>query len=51
MPDMYDKLGEMLNEVLESGKIPHSEKQNINDQLQKTNILQHRRQEGSCSYY
>ena len=32
MPDMYDKLGEMLNEVLESGKIPHSEKQNINDQ-------------------
>ena len=32
MPDMYDKLGEMLNEVLESGKIPHSEQQNINDQ-------------------
>ena len=29
---MYDKLGEMLNEVLESGKIPHSEQQNINDQ-------------------
>ena len=26
-------------------------KQNINDQLQKTNILQHIRQEGSCSYY
>ncbi len=22
MPDMYDKLGEMLNDVLESGKIP-----------------------------
>ena len=32
MPDMYDKLGEMLNEVLESGKIPHSEQENINDQ-------------------
>ena len=32
MPDMYDKLGEMLNDVLESGEIPHSEKQNINDQ-------------------
>lgn len=31
MPDMYDKLGEMLNEVLESGEIPHSEQQN-NDQ-------------------
>ena len=22
MPDMYDKLGEMLNDVLESGEIP-----------------------------
>ena len=32
MPDMYDKLGEMLNEVLESGKIPHNEQENINDQ-------------------
>ena len=30
MPDMYDKLGEMLNEVLESGKIPQNEK---NDQV------------------
>ena len=25
MPDMYDKLGEMLNDVLESGKIPKKE--------------------------
>ena len=32
MPDMYDKLGEMLNEVLESGEIPHNEQENINDQ-------------------
>ena len=24
MPDMYDKLGEMLNDVLESGEIPHN---------------------------
>ena len=24
MPDMYDKLGEMLNEALESGKIPQN---------------------------
>ena len=30
MPDMYDKLGEMLNEALESGKIPQNEK---NDQI------------------
>ena len=30
MPDMYDKLGEMLNEALESGKIPQNEK---NDQV------------------
>ena len=26
MPDMYDKLGEMLNDVLESGKIPQNDK-------------------------
>ena len=32
MPDMYDKLGEMLNEVLETGEIPHNEQENINDQ-------------------
>ena len=32
MPDMYDKLGEMLNDVLESGEIPHNEQENINDQ-------------------
>ena len=32
MPDMYDKLGEMLNEALESGSIPKS--QTINDQNQ-----------------
>ena len=25
MPDMYDKLGEMLNEALESGKIPQND--------------------------
>ena len=30
MPDMYDKLGEMLNDVLESGEIP---KENQNDQV------------------
>ena len=30
MPDMYDKLGEMLNDVLESGEIP---KDNQNDQV------------------
>ena len=30
MPDMYDKLGEMLNDVLESGKIPQNDK---NDQI------------------
>ena len=29
MPDMYDKLGEMLNDVLESGEIPHINDQNI----------------------
>ena len=29
MPDMYDKLGEMLNEALNSGKIPQNKK---NDQ-------------------
>ena len=28
MPDMYDKLGEMLNEALESGKIPQSQHKN-----------------------
>ena len=27
MPDMYDKLGEMLNEALESGKIPENNKE------------------------
>ena len=26
MPDMYDKLGEMLNDALESGKIPQEKK-------------------------
>ena len=26
MPDMYDKLGDMLNEALESGKIPQEKK-------------------------
>ena len=31
MPDMYDKLGDMLNEALESGKIPKSQINN-NDQ-------------------
>ena len=30
MPDMYDKLGDMLNEALESGRIPQTEK---NDQI------------------
>ena len=30
MPDMYDQLGEMLNEAVESGKIPQNEK---NDQV------------------
>ncbi len=30
MPDMYDKLGEMLNDALESGKIPQ---ENQNDQV------------------
>ena len=30
MPDMYDKLGEMLNDVLESGKIPQNDN---NDQI------------------
>ena len=30
MPDMYDKLGELLHEALESGKIPH---ENQNDQV------------------
>ncbi len=30
MPDMYDKLGDMLNDVLESGKIPQN---NNNDQV------------------
>ena len=30
MPDMYDKLGEMLNDVLKSGKIPQDNK---NDQI------------------
>ena len=33
MPDMYDKLGEMLNEALESGTIPKS--QTINDQNER----------------
>lgn len=28
MPDMYDKLGEMLNEALESGKIPQQNSKN-----------------------
>jgi len=27
MPDMYDKLGDLLNEALESGKIPQKEKE------------------------
>ena len=26
MPDMYDKLGDMLNDVLESGKIPQNDR-------------------------
>ena len=30
MPDMYDKLGEMLNEALETGEIPQNDK---NDQV------------------
>ena len=29
MPDMYDKLGEMLNEALESGKIPQDNKHEL----------------------
>lgn len=28
MPDMYDKLGDLLNNVLESGKIPNFENEN-----------------------
>ncbi len=32
MPDMYDKLGEMLNEALESGKIPNPQTNNDQDQ-------------------
>ncbi len=35
MPDMYDKLGDMLNEALKSGKIPQEDKtngQNIPDE-------------------
>lgn len=28
MPDMYDKLGELLNEALESGEIPQNDKRN-----------------------
>lgn len=34
MPDMYDKLGEMLNEALESGEIPQNNEndQNISEQ-------------------
>ena len=31
MPDMYDKLGEMLNEALESGKIPQNNNQEPDD--------------------
>ena len=31
MPDMYDKLGEMLNEALESGKIPASRPYEVED--------------------
>ena len=42
MPDMYDKLGDMLNDVLESGKIPadnHSEveTENRNKTIEKQN--------------
>ena len=39
MPDMYDKLGEMLNEALESGKIPQNEKndQVTSDEKKETN--------------
>ena len=33
MPDMYDKLGEMLNEALESGEIPQSQINNDQNEL------------------
>lgn len=35
MPDMYDKLGEMLNEALESGEIPKSQTNNDQNELTK----------------
>lgn len=31
MPDMYDKLGELLNEALKSGKIPQEEKKPLKE--------------------
>ncbi len=31
MPDMYDKLGDLLNEALESGKIPQNKETPVND--------------------
>ena len=40
MPDMYDKLGEMLNEVLESGEIPRArncEAENPGDSIENQN--------------
>ena len=43
MPDMYDKLGELLNEALESGEIPQSKKtiddQNFEEKLQNSGHL------------
>ncbi len=33
MPDMYDKLGEMLNEALESGRIPKPQTNNDQNEL------------------
>ena len=38
MPDMYDKLGDMLNEALESGKIPKSQINNDQKKLQENEV-------------
>lgn len=33
MPDMYDKLGDLLNDALESGKIPKKDQNNVDSGL------------------
>lgn len=39
MSDMYDKLGELLNEALESGKIPNNKNQGVVEPVETTSFF------------